>query len=204
MKTTILTILLSLCISFANAQQQDDKLKNAFAVSIGFETKLNYTQAISTIMEVYNENSYEINLRLGWLHYCAGLNKESKRYYTIAKNLMPFAVEAKFGYVLPTAALGEWDDVVLHYQEILKIDPQNSYALYSLGMVYYNGKLYEKAFRCFTLLANLYPFTYDGLHMLAWTNYRLSKMKEAKTLFNKVLLIVPNDASSLEGLKLIK
>jgi len=71
-------------------------------------------------------------------------------------------------------------------------------------MIYYNGKLYEKAHKCFTLLVNLYPFTYDGLHMLAWTNYRLSKPKEANQLFNRVLLIAPNDTSSLEGLSLIK
>ena len=118
--------------------------------------------------------------------------------------LMPYSVEAKFGYIYPATALAEWNEVALQYQEILKIDPQNSYALYSLGMIYYNGKLYEKALKCFSLLANLYPFTYDGVHMLAWTNFRLSKNKEAKALFNRALLISPNDPSSAEGLKLIK
>jgi tetratricopeptide (TPR) repeat protein len=202
MKTSILTILLTLSLGFAKAQ--DDKLKNAFAVSIGYETKQSYAQAINTIMEVYNANIYEVNLRLGWLHYLAGTHKESKKYYGIAMTLMPYSVEAKFGYIYPATALAEWNEVALQYQEILKIDPQNSYALYSLGMIYYNGKLYEKALKCFSLLANLYPFTYDGVHMLAWTNFRLSKNKEAKALFNRALLISPNDPSSAEGLKLIK
>jgi Flp pilus assembly protein TadD len=40
--------------------------------------------------------------------------------------------------------------------------------------------------------------------MLAWTNFRLTKYKEAKQLFNKVLLLAPNDASALEGIALIK
>ena len=203
MKKTILSLFITLTfIGFANAQ--DDKVKTAFASSLGFENKSNYTSAISKMIEVYSPSSYEINLRLGWLNYCAGLQKESKQYYKIAMELMPFSLEAKFGYIYPLSVLNEWDEVVFQYQAILKLDPNNSFALYALGMIYYNGKLYEKAHKCFTLLVNLYPFTYDGLHMLAWTNYRLSRPKEAKQLFNRVLLIAPNDTSSLEGLSLIK
>jgi hypothetical protein len=40
--------------------------------------------------------------------------------------------------------------------------------------------------------------------MFAWTNYMLGKTREAKILFNKVLLISPNDISATEGLGLIK
>ena len=202
MKKSIFILLFSLTINLVHAQ--DDKIRSAFAASIELESKLNYSQAITKILEVYNPNSYEINIRLGWLNYCVGLQKESKQYYETAMNLMPFSIEAKFGYIYPLTVLGEWDNIALQYQNILKIDPQNSYALYALGMVYYNGKLYEKAQKCFSLLVNLYPFTYNGLHMLAWTNFRLTKYKEAKQLFNKVLLLAPNDASALEGLALIK
>ncbi len=202
MKKSILALLFTIFIGFANAQE--DKVRTAFATSLGFENKNNYSSAISKMMEIYSPTSYEINLRLGWLHYCAGTQVDSKKYYKIAMDLMPFSVEAKFGYIYPLSVLNEWDEVANQYNAILKLDPNNSYALYALGMVYYNGKLYEKAYKCFSLLVNLYPFTYDGLHMLAWTNYRLSKPKEAKQLFNRVLLLAPNDASSLEGLALIK
>ena len=40
--------------------------------------------------------------------------------------------------------------------------------------------------------------------MLAWSYLRLGKHNEAKLLFNKVLLMSPNDASALEGLATIK
>ena len=134
-----------------------------------------------------------------------GVKKHLGHYpHSLLINRIKSTVEAKFGFIYPLSLLGEWDEVANQYNAILKVDPNNSYALYALGMVYYNGKLYEKAHKCFTLLVNLYPFSYDGLHMLAWTNYRLTKLKEAKLLFNKVLLIAPNDASSLEGLALIK
>jgi Flp pilus assembly protein TadD len=50
----------------------------------------------------------------------------------------------------------------------------------------------------------MYPFDYDNLVLYAWTNYQLGKLREAKVLFNKVLLNKPNDASAKEGLGLIK
>jgi Flp pilus assembly protein TadD len=50
----------------------------------------------------------------------------------------------------------------------------------------------------------MYPFSYDGLLMYAWTNYQLGKFADAKILFNKVLLLSPADKSAKEGLGLIK
>jgi hypothetical protein len=40
--------------------------------------------------------------------------------------------------------------------------------------------------------------------MMAWTSLKMGKMREAKVLFNKVLLLSPDDESAIEGLSLIK
>jgi len=40
--------------------------------------------------------------------------------------------------------------------------------------------------------------------MFAWTNLKLGKTREAQVLFNKVLMLSPDDKSALEGLSLIK
>ena len=40
--------------------------------------------------------------------------------------------------------------------------------------------------------------------MLAWSNLKLGKTREAKIYFNKALLYSPDDASAREGLGLIK
>jgi len=53
-------------------------------------------------------------------------------------------------------------------------------------------------------VVNLYPFGYDGLLMFAWTNLKAGKLREAKILFNKVLMYSPGDKSALEGLSYIK
>jgi len=89
---------------------------------------------------------------------------------------------------------------VKFYNQILANNPGNTVALYRLGLIYYNRRDWAQAQRNFQKVVDLYPFGYDGLLMLAWTNLQLGKSREAKVLFNKVLLYAPGDASALEGL----
>jgi tetratricopeptide (TPR) repeat protein len=184
--------------------QENKAILSAFEQSYHLEKKADYTKAAEAIKKVYEEKSYEMNLRLGWLQYEANLFNESLIYYQRASELMPYCEEAKFGLTYPAAALGKWDQVIKLYQKILEISPNNTIANYKLGLIYYNQNNYTKAFDFFNKVVNLYPFDYEGLLMFAWTNFKLGKMKEAKVLFNKVLMYSPNDASALEGLGYIK
>ena len=183
---------------------QTDKVVAAFSKSYTEEKNADYVGAIMTIKEVYDAKSYELNLRLGWLYYEVGQNKESMSFYQLAMNLMPNSIEAKLAYVYPAAALGNMDQVVAQYKKILEIDPQNTTANYKMGMIYYYKKDYPAATTYFEKVVSIYPFGYDTLLMYAWTNFQLGKTNEAKVLFNKVLMLSPNDTSALEGLALIK
>jgi tetratricopeptide (TPR) repeat protein len=197
-------ISLLLIGSLSVAGQNYAVLQDAFAKSQAYESRGNFTDAISAMKTVYQEDSYEINLRLGWLTYLAGMFTESSAYYQKAINLKPYSIEAKFGFVYPASALGNWDQVITQYNEILAVDPQNSIANYRLGSIYYGRKDYAKAEKYLEKVVNLYPFDYDSLVLFAWTNLKLGKTREAQVLFNKVLLNRPKDASALEGLALIQ
>ena len=48
----------------------------------------------------------------------------------------------------------------------------------------------------------IYPFDYDSLIMLAWSDYYLGKTKQAKVLFEKALMNRPSDKSATDGLNL--
>ncbi len=183
---------------------QSDTLIKAFKKSYALEKKGEYKQAADVLKKVYDPQSYEINLRLGWLNYQAGLFTESATHYQRAVDLMPYAIEAKFGLIYPKSAIGKWDEVIRIYKKILEIDPQNTLANYRLGLIFYGRKEYEKAEKYFKTVVNLYPFAYDSLIMLAWTELQLGKYREAKVLFRKVLLYNPDDASAKEGLSRIK
>ncbi len=203
---SIVVLSASLFLSFQTltVKAQNEKLQTAFLESYSQEYAGEYGKAISALKAAYSESSYEVNLRLGWLHYMSGLFTESVAYYQKAMTLSPYSIEAKLGYVYPASALGNWEQVIKQYNEILKIDAQNITANYRLGLIYYGRENYSTSFKYFEKCVNMYPFTYDYLIYFAWNNLKTGKVREAKILFNKVLLASPNDNSALEGLKLIK
>lgn len=185
-------------------QVNQEVLERAFARSYENEKKQDYLAAARDLQEVYDASSYEINLRLGWLLYNAGQFDTSIKNYSNAQQLMPYSEEARFGLILPLAALGKWDEVVQLYNNILNINPNNTIALFRLGMIFYERKQYDKAMPLFKKVVDLYPFDYDGLLMLAWTYYFTGNYSQAKVLFNKVKLYNPGDASANEGLQLLR
>jgi tetratricopeptide (TPR) repeat protein len=177
---------------------------DAFSKSYSLEAVGNYAKAIEEINKIYDENSYEINLRLGWLYYNLGNYFESEKNYQIAVDLMPYSIEAKLGYVLPVSAMGNWNDVIKTYEKILEIDPQNTLINYRMGAIYYERKDYEIALSYCEKTVNLYPFDYDSVVLLGWINYQMGNLREAKVLFQKSMVIKPNNSSAEYGLSLIK
>ncbi len=200
-KFTLIIALIFAGFSFTNAQTNVIK---AFEESYLLETAGKNKEALATLKSVYNENSYEINLRLGWLAYLSGKFTESTAYYNNAINKLPMSVEARLGIVLPLSAMGNWNEIINHYNKILEIDPKNSLVNYRLGVIYYERKQYDKSETYLKQVINMYPFDYDSLLMLAWVKYRQGDNNQAKLLFNKVLMSHPNDSSAKEGLTLVR
>jgi tetratricopeptide (TPR) repeat protein len=203
LKKQIVTVFFMACATSLFAQS-DAVVQKAFSDSYTQEYNKLYGEAIATLTKVYDEKSYELNLRLGWLNYANKNYTQSQGYYQKAVNLKPYAVEAKLGLVKPLSALESWDKVLQVYEDVLKVDPQNTTANYWGGVILYNRKKFEQASKLFEKMVNLYPFDYDASHMLAWTYLNMGRNNDAKALFNIALLIKPKDASCLEGLSKIK
>ena len=196
----VCTIFVTLVI---NAQQQTT-WQTAFYKSYEAEKAGKYILAINEIKRVYKADDYFANIRMGWLNYLAKQYGESEKYYLNAIKLKPYSIEARFGIVKPLSATESWEKVKQQYQQILKIDPQNTVASYWLGVIYYNRKDFTNALRLFEKIVNLYPLDYDSVIMLAWTKFYLGKSAEAKILFQHALTLRPTDESATSGLKLIK
>ena len=187
--------------TFGGANQSEEVVQKAFKTSYNKETAKDFEGAIKALKEVYAETSYEINLRLGWLYYQNGLNVESINYYTKAMNLRPNSIEAKLGFTYPQSALNHWEEVIGAYKEVLAIEEYKTKALFNLGTIYFNNKNYTEAAKYFDKLYSIYPFDFDALNMLAKTMMQMGKSEEATFYFQKALLISPDNASVLEGLK---
>jgi tetratricopeptide (TPR) repeat protein len=205
-KRLSLLLFLFLLVTLINAQSEKpvtSSVISAFKDSYTAENSADYEKAISSLTSVYDESSYELNLRLGWLNYSSKKYSEALSYYEKCIKLMPLSIEAKFGYANSAAGLEKWEDVNKQYDDILTIDPNNSSANYKRGLNYYYAKDYSSAYKYFEKVVKMYPFDYYSVLMFAWTNYQLGKSREAEVLFNKVFLISPDDASAKEGLSLI-
>lgn len=199
-----ITFFTILFFYFSSINAQNNEIINAFKTSYTLEIGGKYKKAADELKKVYSDNSYEINLRIGWLLYNAGLFDQSSAHYQKAINLKPYSEEAKFGLTYPKIAQGKWAEVTNIYNKIIEINPQNTSANYKLGLIYYGKKDYVNAQKKFKKVLSLYPFDHDALLMSAWTYYFLGKKNEAKILFNKVLMNSPYDTSAKEGLKLLK
>ncbi len=192
-------------MSFNMVLAQDyPALEKAFSNSYAFERQGFYSKAIDEIKAVYYEQSYEVNVRLGWLNYQSGLFTESMAYYQKAIALMPHSIEARLGLALPSSAMGNWALVIDQYRQILAMDPNNYTVNYRMGLIYFGHEDYDTALPYFEKIANMYPFDYNAVINYAWTDYYVGKLREAKVLFYKALLIKPEDQSARQGLTLIK
>ena len=200
LKKSIIAVSTIALFSFNASAQSAEEMQKAFKASYTNEYKSNYPNAIADLQKVYKADSYESNLRLGWLHYLAKKYSNSMDYYQKAADLKKFSIEARLGYIKPANELKKYDKVYEMYEAILKIDPYNSTANYWVGVYYYGAKKYDIAAKYFELIVNMYPFDYDANHMLGWAYLYLGKNAAAKNLFNLALMNRPGDASATEGL----
>jgi tetratricopeptide (TPR) repeat protein len=196
--------IIALLMSGIVQAQITDKMAKAFSESLTLEKNKKYAEAASKLSEAYSKDSYEFNLRLGWLFYNAAMYPESEIYYQRSIDLMPYSVEPKLGLVLPKSALNKWDEVESIYKKILEVMPDNTYVLYNLSLIYYNRGDYTIANPMLQKVINLYPTDYESMILFGWNNLKLGKFREAKLMFQKVLLLYPGDTSATDGLKLIK
>ena len=199
-----ISVVILLQILTVSSQAQNQSLINAFSNSYISESKGAYSDAIQELTKVYEESSYPINLRLAWLNYTSGNFTKSISYYSKAISLMPYSIEARLGIVYPASAIGNWVLVENTYKKVLEIDNKNYTANYKLASINYGRKSYKSANYYLEMIVNLYPFNYETTILYAWTNLKMGKSKEASILFNRALLLSPNNASAIEGLNLLE
>jgi len=200
-----IAVILIIFITQAGSLLQDEKI-TAFNASLVYEGKGDFKKAIDELQKVYekNKSNYLFNVRLGWLYYETKDYSNSKKYYQEAININQSSIEAMTGITLPLAALKEWNEVQIMYENILKIDPNHYTANLRLGQIYLESGSYANA-KKYLETANLqYPAEYEPNLSLGWTYYYLGNTAKAKELLTNALMLSPNDTLATQGLKLVK
>lgn len=174
------------------AQQNDGDLRAAFKRSYESEAAVKYAKAIEELTPYASLNSYEVQLRLGWLNYLNVKYAQAAVNYKKCVELAPKSIEARMGYIYTLASLEKWNEVIDQYKEIIKIDPSNAKANYSLALIYFNRAEYSTALTYINTYVALYPFDFDGVNLAGWIKYNLGKKEEAVPYFKKALLLNPS------------
>ncbi len=194
-------ILISLLLMLSAGVLAQDLVSDAFKASYISETNQDYAKAVQDMLKVYSQESYAVNLRLGWLYYLNGDLNKSKTHYLNAIALKQNSLEARFGLVYPVYAMKNTDDVIRIYQEILSIDKQNTTARYRIASLYYTRKNWTEAVSNLNKILDLYPFDFDSNYLLGNVYIKLGKINEAKRVLNIALQYNPTSSELIEILK---
>tara|TARA_B110000211_G_C14048683_1_gene540184 strand:- start:1096 stop:1701 length:606 start_codon:yes stop_codon:yes gene_type:complete len=197
MKNIFLALFITVSAHFATAQNE---IVNAFSSSYKFESFKQYDKAIGALKTVYDVNSYEINVRLGWLNYLQGEYTESEKHYNQASTIQNKSIEALLGLTYPQAAMLNWVSLSATYSKILVLDPMNKIANFRLGQLLYNKKEFQKAEKNLELVCQSYPFDFDANVLMAQIKTKQGKISEAKTYYKKALLYNPDSVVILKAL----
>jgi tetratricopeptide (TPR) repeat protein len=193
---------LSLFIALQTVQAQTGA-ETAFSKSYAFEYDLDYSKAISSLLNLKTEN-YQIDLRLGWLYYLSKDYQKSEIFYRKAIVLEPGSIEARFGLALPLSALGNYNHVLDVYLEVLNLDPANSIANYRTASIYYNRHELVKAQTHINKVIRLYPFDYDSNLLAGKILQAQGKSAEARKALDKALQYNPTSEEAKSALKSLK
>ncbi len=197
MKNLILTFFIATnFLSFSQSNSYD-----AFSRSYAFEAQKEYSKAIQELSKI--ENSYRVELRLGWLNYLNANYTLSKTHYKNAIQLNSASIEARLGLIYPLSAMSNWDEVIKVYNDILEIDVNHSSSHYQLAYIYYIRKMYTQSEAHLKKVLKMYPFDYNSNALLGSVYIKQGKIKEAKKHYTIALEYNPEDTSIktiLEGL----
>ena len=192
----IIVFLAAIIIAISiQVQAQASDLVNAFASSYAHEKDGKYADAADDIKKSYID-SYECNVRLGWLLYADKKYESAVTYYQKAVLTKPSSLEAYSGLGNALAAQEKWTEANKVYVKMIAVDPNNTTANYRLALGYYYAKNYELADKHNSIVLKLYPFDYYSNLLEGGIKLAQGKLKEAKAFYHVALLVSPTDTTA--------
>jgi len=200
MKKFFLFFALVLCGTLSFSQTADE-ITAAFTSSYTYEYNGDYTKAIEALTALNSSTNYEVNFRLGWLYYSNKDYAKSQTYYKKAIGLQANSVEALYGYIYPTAALENWEELLTTYLKIITIDSKNSVANYRVAQMYYYKLDYTTALTYVKKVIDMYPFDFDANVLAAQIYVSKGEITSAKKHYQIALHYNPTSTEVIEALK---
>jgi len=183
--------LLLLTIPAASPSAQTDTI--AFSKSYDLERSGDYKGAAAALESVSRKSAYLLEYRLGWLHYLAADHATARQHYQAAMRASPKAVEPRLGYILPTIAMGRYDEVEAMARTIVGMDPNHYTGGLRLAYALRMQRKHRPARDVLTPMLLLYPTDVSLLteQMINAVNLQSSDLPE---LCERILAVDPKNA----------
>jgi len=182
----------SLCFS---ENMTYSKIKDGYHKSIEYEKLNKYSEAITSLKEVYVKNpyAYTVNYRLGWLYYLNKNYENSLKHLGLALKVNPSSVEVQNILVILHVARYDWEKAENNAVSVIKLDFYNQMANYWYSYSLKKQKKYDLAIKVDIKMLTLFPISIMFLSELG-ENYYLSGEKEKGLgLLKEVLILSPNN-----------
>ncbi len=195
-----ITMLLLLQILIRESARAED-IAELFNRSRAYEAKGEYSEALNSALKIVlmDTGNYDALLRAGWLFYRRQDYNASQDYYRKASNLKPGAIEPLLGRTLPLMASEKWEEAERVAEAIISKDPRNYLAGSRLAYILFSRAMYGRAAGMYEKVLELYPGDTDMKLGLAWSLYRMGRIKRSGELFRQVLMVDSGNTSAGEG-----
>lgn len=169
-------------------------IKERYSKSYNYEKMEQYAEAIKVLAPIYEkyQNTYMINIRLGWLCYLDNKAHNAISYYTQASLLNPLAIAPKLGLIRIYLNRYEFNEAALLSYNILKKDYYNYYGNYYAIQALIGENKYDIAIELSQKMLVLYPIDILFLEQL-FIAYKATSNHYLKVLKEKILIIDPNN-----------
>ncbi len=176
--------------------KQDAKSSEAVRKSVEYEKSQDYRKAIQEILAQYDAHpeDYTFNLRLGWLCYLAGDYRRAVKYYDLAIQLAPQAIEPKLGRLLPLLADTRYAEAQSTAEQVVRVDPGNYYGNLRLAFALRMQGRFASAEPVVQRMLAAYPADIPFLLESALLDVAQNKKESAQETFAEVLSLDPNNA----------
>ncbi len=198
-RVSIMKKMLLLLLFSANLLALTDaEIRDAYYKSYNYEKIQNYSDAVNTLMPVYNEfpNTYTVNLRLGWLYYLSTNYANAISHYDRSIKISPYSLEAKLGRLLPLLAQHRYGEVEKEAFQILNVDYYNYYGNLRLAYALRMQQKFDVAVKITQKMLAIYPIDVQFLTEFALGKIGLGETDEAMAVFSNILILDPENVTA--------
>lgn len=182
-----LIIFFSILLIVSTATAETDPWKESYRLEEVFQ----YDAAIKALKSISSDSEL-VTLRRGWLNYLKGAHSKSIEHYKKAIKSNSNSLDGRLGIILPLLEQQRWREAASNANKVIEVAPWNYYAHVRLMLTEEALKQWDKLSKHSAAVHQRYPSDATVLVYMARASHKLGNKKQAKSLYEKVIELIPD------------